>query len=83
MSLHRDFKRHTGIPVYFCTARSPWQRGTNENVNGLLRQYLPKGRDFSYLSQRKLDAIARKLNTRPKKILGFRTPMIALDEVFR
>ena len=83
MSLHRDFKRHTGVSVYFCAARSPWQRGTNENVNGLLRQHLPKGRDFSHLSQRKLDAIARQLNTRPKKILEFRTPMMALDEVLR
>jgi IS30 family transposase len=83
MSLHRDFKRRTGNSVYFCAARSPWQRGTNENANGLLRQYLSKGRDFSHLSQRKLDSIARQLNTRPKKILEFRTPIMALDEVLR
>lgn len=83
MSLHAQFTRCTGIPVYFCSARSPWQRGSNENVNGLLRQYLPKGRDFSHLSQRQLDVIARKLNNRPKKVLDFRTPKIALEEVLR
>jgi IS30 family transposase len=78
MAAHRDFTVATDVQVYFCDPRSPWQRGSNENTNGLLRQYLPKGTDVGTLSQRQLDAIAHKLNTRPRKTLGYRTPAATL-----
>jgi len=68
------------VGVYFCDPQSPWQRGSNENTNGLLRQYLPKGSDLSVYSQDNLDAIALRLNTRPRKTLGFRTPGATLAE---
>ncbi|WP_327167527.1 IS30 family transposase [Streptomyces subrutilus] len=74
MAEHRDFTAATGVPVYFCKPRSPWQRGTNENTNRLLRQYLPKGADLRKLSQADLDGIAEELNHRPRKILGYRSP---------
>ena len=74
MADHKQFTLATDIQVYFCDPRSPWQRGSNENTNGLLRQYLPKGVDISNYSQAKLNAIARQLNQRPRKTLGFRTP---------
>ncbi|MDH3569660.1 MAG: IS30 family transposase, partial [Gemmatimonadota bacterium] len=63
-----------GTTVYFATPHHAWERGTNENTNGLLRQYLPKGTSMAHLTQHACDAIARRLNTRPRKRLGFRTP---------
>jgi IS30 family transposase len=80
MSEHVRFSVDTGVEVYFCDPKSPWQRGTNENTNGLLRQYLPKRSDLSIYNQRQLDAIAKSLNTRPRKALGFMTPCEAFAE---
>ena len=74
MADHQRFTLATDIKVYFCDPRSPWQRGSNENTNGLLRQYLPKGIDLSAYSQPKLNAIARRLNERPRKTLNYETP---------
>ena len=72
---HRRFTLAKDIQVYFCDPQSPWQRGSNENTNGLLRQYFPKGIDLSAFSQAKLNEVARKLNERPRKTLGFETPI--------
>ena len=83
MSQHARLRIDTGLHVYFCDPQSPWQRGTNENTNGLLRQYFPKGTDLSAHSVNDLDAVALALNTRPRKSLGWRTPAETLTEVLR
>ena len=81
MAQHRRFSVATDAAVYFCDPRSPWQRGSNENTNGLLRQYFPKGMSVAHLTQADLDAVADRLNRRPRETLGFRTPgeQLALD----
>ncbi len=83
MAEHVRFTQATGIEVYFCDPKSPWQRGSNENTNGLLRQYLPRTLDFRTLTQADFDAIADELNGRPRQTLGFKTPSEALAEVLR
>jgi IS30 family transposase len=80
MADHQRFTLATDIKVYFCDPQSPWQRGSNENTNGLLRQYIPKGIDISGYSQLQLNAIARQLNQRPRKTLGFNTPAEMFSE---
>lgn len=80
MAQHAQLRIDTDLEVYFCDPRSPWQRGTNENTNGLLRQYFPKGTDLSKHSREDLDAVAAALNSRPRKTLGWRTPAEALDD---
>jgi IS30 family transposase len=83
MHAHKRFTVATDVQVYFCDPRSPWQRGSNENTNGLLRQYFPRGTDFSRTSQSYLNAIALRLNQRPRKTLGFETPADKLQAVLR
>jgi IS30 family transposase len=81
MAEHVRFTVASGVPVYFCDPRSPWQRGTNENTNGLLRQYMPKGMDLSTLSNYQLNRIADELNTRPRETLGWMTPAQKLAQL--
>lgn len=83
LSAHAEFKVETDIPVYFADPQSPWQRGTNENTNGLLRQYFPKGTDLSRWDAEEIEAVAAALNARPRKILGWRTSAEAFDEHLR
>ena len=81
LALHRRVSAALDMPVYFCDPHSPWQRGTNENTNGLLRQYFPKGTDLSGYSQAYLDAVAEELNDRPRKPLGYRKPSEKIIEL--
>ena len=79
MARHKAFTVATDVKVYFCDPKSPWQRGTNENTNRLLRQYFPRGTDLSSISQAQLDQISLRLNQRPRKTLGFQTPASRLQ----
>jgi IS30 family transposase len=81
MALHARLKIDTGVQVYFCDPHSPWQRGTNENTNGLLRQYFPKGTDLSMHSAEEIAAVAAALNSRPRKTLDWKTPAEALEQL--
>jgi len=83
MAQHKEFSVATDVKVYFCDPQSPWQRGTNENTNGLLRQYLPKGTDLSKLTQPQLEQIAARLNSRPRETLAFKTPADTLEAALR
>jgi IS30 family transposase len=80
LSAHKSFTMATDMAVYFCDPSSPWQRGTNENTDGLLRQYFPKGSTLAMYAQKQLDVIAAKLNARPRKTLGFKTPAQVFNE---
>ena len=81
MAQHACLKIDAGVQVYFCDPHSPWQRGTNENTNGLLRQYFPKGTDLSMHSAEEIAAVAAALNSRPRKTLDWKTPAEALDQL--
>jgi IS30 family transposase len=81
MARHEELTEATGMPIYFCDPRSPWQRASNENVNGLLRQFLPKGMDLSQITPQKLAYIEAMLNDRPRAVLGYRTPREVYTEL--
>ena len=81
MANHLQIADATGLEIYFCDPHSPWQRGTNENTNGLLRQYLPKGTDLSFYGPGMLDNIAAELNSRPRKRHDFKTPAEVLEQL--
>ena len=83
MAQHAQFTIDTGVQVYFCDPKSPWQRGSNENTNGLLRQYFPKGTDMATLTQEDLDKAAHSLNNRPRQTLGWKAPSQKLAEVLQ
>ena len=80
MAQHARFSLETDLKVYFCDPHSPWQRGSNENTNGLLRQYFPRGKSVAHYTQSQLNAVARQLNGRPRQTLGFRTPAEVFNE---
>lgn len=83
MAEHQRFTVDTGVAIYFCDPKSPWQRGSNENTNGLLRQYFPKHRSVAHVSQAELDVVAHQLNGRPRETLGWRTPAEALGQLLQ
>ena len=83
MAQHARLRIDTGLQAYFCDPHSPWQRGTNENTNGLLRQYFPKGTDLSIHEADDLAAVVAALNTRSRKTLGWKTPAEALDQMLK
>ena len=83
MSQHAKFSIDTGLAVYFCNPQSPWQSGTNENTNGMLRQYFPKGTDLSAHKASDMNAVALASNTRPRKTIGWRTQVEAFNELVR
>ena len=81
LAQHEQLRIDTGLAIYFCDPKSPWQRGTNENTNGLLRQYFPKGTDISRYSGHELNAVATTLNSRPRNTLGWKTPAEAFKKL--
>ena len=81
MAQHKSFTRSTGIQIYFADPHAPWQRGSNENTNGLLREYFPKGVDLARYSAEQVAAVAEQLNNRPRKRLGFRTPNEVMHDI--